>query len=147
MFIIWGVSHRTSTIEQGDFYCPTCDSREEYDLKQNRPYFSLFFIPLIPMGGGQRYVECAGCGNAFNEDVFDYKPPTEGNRLMARMEDELQSGTSVEALKRKLTRQGMEEDEAEDRLLELCEDRPVRCRCGRRYHPSIRECIECGEEI
>ena len=145
--IIWGSRGVTSTLEQGEFYCPQCDSREEYALKQVRPFFTLFFIPLFPIGAAQRYVECRGCNDAFQEGVLDYRPPSEKDRLLAQFYGELKTGTSLEVLKRKLTGRGLGADEAEAALREMCDGEPRPCACGRRYHPSVRQCSECGAEL
>jgi hypothetical protein len=145
--IIWGSRGVTSTLDQGEFYCPECDDREEYVLKQVRPFFTLFFIPIFPIGAAQRYLECRGCGNAFSEEVLDYRPPSERDRLLARFYDELRSGTCLEVLRRKLVSRGMDEEAAEKALVEMCDGVPIQCQCRRRYHPRVRECSECGAKL
>jgi len=145
--ILFGSRGVTSTVEQGDFYCPQCDRREEYDLKQVRPFFTLFFIPIFPIGGGQRYVECLGCGGTFKERVLDYEPPSETDRLVAQFYNELKTGTSLEVIQQKLVNGGMETEKAEEILLSMCDGRPLRCSCGRRYHPQVPKCSECGADL
>jgi len=46
MFFIFGIGPKTKVIEKNQFLCPVCRTRSAYELKQQRNYFSLFFIPL-----------------------------------------------------------------------------------------------------
>ena len=63
MFFIFGVGPKTKTIEKSQFLCPVCRTRSGYELKQQRNYFSLFFIPLIPLSKAkQGQVVCLNCG-------------------------------------------------------------------------------------
>jgi hypothetical protein len=145
--IIWGSRGITSTIERGTFHCPNCQAREDYALKQVRPYFTLYFIPLFPVGGGRRYVECAGCGQAYQESVLSYEPPSEEQQLLAHVYDELKNGTAVDALRRSLVETGMDDAKAEETLLRMCEGQPRQCNCGQRFHPDVRECAYCGGRL
>ena len=49
MFFIFGVGPKTKVVEKSQFSCPVCRTRSSYELRQQRQYFSLFFIPLFPM--------------------------------------------------------------------------------------------------
>lgn len=54
----------------GRFVCPTCGP-QAYRLKKNRRYFTLYFVPLFPVGKeGGEYVECQGCKTAWTVDVL-----------------------------------------------------------------------------
>ncbi len=145
--IIWGTRGVTSTLESGEFFCPVCDAREEYSLRQVRPFFTLFFIPLFPIGGADKYVECRGCGRAFKEEVRHYEPPSEAERLLGQFYSELRTGTSVEVIRRKLEDAGLDGDRADDVLDQMCEGRPRACGCGAHYHPDVRRCSECGAKL
>jgi hypothetical protein len=146
--IIWGSRGLTSTVDRGEFHCPKCDRREEYTLKQTRPWFTLYFIPIFPVGGGQRYVECAGCGQAYKESVLEYEAPSEGDRLAAEVYEDLRDGASLDSAKRKLTKQGsMAEAEAEELVMKMCDGKPQVCSCGQRLHPEVRECRYCGGKL
>jgi hypothetical protein len=139
-----GLAGLTSTVEHGNFYCPNCQAREDYALKQVRSWFTLYFIPIFPLGGGQRYVECSRCRQAYKESVLEYEPPGESAQVFARVYDELREGRSVDALKRTLMEAGMDEAEAEDALVKMCEGRPKQCVCGQRLHPEVETCAYCG---
>jgi hypothetical protein len=145
--IIWGSRGLTSTVERGEFFCPQCDAREEYTLKQQRPWFTLYFIPVFPIGGAQRYVECRGCGRTFKEVVLTYEPPSEADRVLSRVYEELKDGVSLDSLQRRLVREGMSEEQAGEILQKMCEGRPKQCQCGQRLHPDISECMYCGGKV
>lgn len=57
----------------------------EYQLVQVRRVFTLYFIPLIPMGVAGKYVECMDCGESFAEEILDYDPEEERKTLQTRM--------------------------------------------------------------
>lgn len=62
MFFIFGVGPRSKVIETQPFVCPVCQTQTQYQIKQHRNYFSLFFIPLIPLSKPKRgYKECLNC--------------------------------------------------------------------------------------
>ena len=145
--IIWGSRGRTSTVEEGQFFCPRCRSNQPYKLQRVQRWFTLYFIPIFPIGGAERYVECRGCGQAFKESVLEYEPPSELDRLLGQFYEELQTSTSLEVVKRKLTNEGMDGDEAEQILDKMCEGRARACQCGQRFHPRVRRCSACGEYL
>ena len=72
--IIFGARGVTSTIGNGSFYCPECRSTREYAKKRVRRFFTLYFIPLIPLDTLGEYIECEVCKNTFRESVLDYSP-------------------------------------------------------------------------
>lgn len=55
MFFIFGVGPKTKVVEKSQFSCPVCRTRSSYELRQQRQYFSLFFIPLFPMSKQKYY--------------------------------------------------------------------------------------------
>lgn len=73
-FIIFGTRGITSTKEQGQFHCPSCGPNSNYRLKSVRRFFTLYFIPIIPLDTLGQYVECGHCQGTFDQDVFQYKP-------------------------------------------------------------------------
>jgi uncharacterized C2H2 Zn-finger protein len=46
--------------------CPRCGLSSAY-LKRLDHYISLFFIPLIPIKRGERFLECDRCRGIFDE--------------------------------------------------------------------------------
>ncbi|OIQ37329.1 MAG: hypothetical protein BM555_01065 [Crocinitomix sp. MedPE-SWsnd] len=73
-FIIFGTRGIRSTIKQGAFYCPQCQSEKNYKHKKVTQFFTLYFIPLIPLGNKGEYVECQTCRNTYIERVLDIAP-------------------------------------------------------------------------
>lgn len=69
-FIIFGTRGVTSTIKEGEFYCPQCACEKHYRHRKVTGFFTLYFIPLIPLGSRGEYVECQSCRNTFVERVL-----------------------------------------------------------------------------
>lgn len=72
--IIWGWTTREKRLGDGDFFCPQCGKEREYDHKALKRYFTLYFIPLIPLETVLEYVQCDRCGGQFEPEVLDLDP-------------------------------------------------------------------------
>jgi len=72
-FIVFGTRGIRSTVEQGSFYCPQCDCESSFKLKKVTQFFTLYFIPLIPLGSKGRYVECQSCKNTYVERILEMR--------------------------------------------------------------------------
>lgn len=83
--IIFGTRGIASTEESNHFNCPQCRTKRDGSLKNVRTFFTLYFIPLIPMGSRGRYVECHSCGGNFAEEVWNYDPEQEKAQTMQQM--------------------------------------------------------------
>jgi len=77
--IIWGSRGLTSTVVATQFHCPQCSTLRDGSLKQVRNFFTLYFIPLIPLNVAGRFVECSSCGGTFAEEILSYDPEKEQN--------------------------------------------------------------------
>ncbi len=77
MFIIFGTRGVTYTRDRGTFHCPSCSSRQQYATKGVRRFFTLFFIPILPLDLLGVYVECERCRGTFKEEVLSYDPEAE----------------------------------------------------------------------
>jgi hypothetical protein len=87
--IIFGTRGRISTMDGGQFYCPRCGGDRDYTRKGVRRWFTLFFIPIVPMGAARNLrIVCSTCGGAFNEQVLS-----------------LPSGSAFEEIERRAFRQ------------------------------------------
>ena len=75
--IIWGSRGLTSVVESTQFHCPQCGATQGCSLKQVRNFFTLYFIPLIPLNVAGRYVECNSCSGTFEEGMLSYDPEKE----------------------------------------------------------------------
>jgi uncharacterized tellurite resistance protein B-like protein len=69
--IIFGTRGIRSTIEEGNFQCPQCASEQKYKHKKVTQFFTLYFIPLIPISKKGTYVECQKCKNTYIERVLN----------------------------------------------------------------------------
>ncbi|SHF85226.1 RDD family protein [Pedobacter caeni] len=65
MLVIFGTKPVGTTIQQGSFSCPNCRTERNYLLKRYKNYFTLFFIPLIPMKDLGDSAECLVCRKSY----------------------------------------------------------------------------------
>jgi transcription elongation factor Elf1 len=146
--IIFGTKAKTQTLDEGDFYCPQCRMKRHYLRKQARPYFALYFIPLIPIGQGTEFVECQSCRTTFEPGVLAAKAPPPVVDLATRINmirGRLAQGAPVEYVLRELTAAGLEFDVARATIDAQLGPRRRRCNaCGLAYAPEVTVCSECG---
>ena len=67
--IIYGYKNREIELSSGSFHCSNCGARRLYKHKKIVRYFTLFFIPLFPLGKLSEYVECQVCRR-----TYQYQP-------------------------------------------------------------------------
>jgi tellurite resistance protein len=77
--IIFGTRGVTSTPERGRFHCPSCGGEHDYARKRVRRFFTLYFLPVLPLETVGEYIECGGCRGTFREEVLDYAPGQDGS--------------------------------------------------------------------
>lgn len=82
--IIFGTRGITSTLKEGTFSCPQCESNQAYRHRQVRKFFTLYFIPLIPLDTAGDYVECQRCKGTFVSRVL--RQGNENEKFMALYE-------------------------------------------------------------
>lgn len=73
MFIIFGtrgIKHTVSESPVLNNCCPNCDNGDLVN-KLYRRWFTLFFIPVIPLDVVDRFYECNNCKSAYNERIKD----------------------------------------------------------------------------
>ena len=75
--IIWGWRVRKKTIGTGVFFCPGEGGDRNYEHKQARRWFTIFFIPLIPLKELGDFIECTSCENTYYPDVLKGKTASE----------------------------------------------------------------------
>ena len=80
VLIIFGTRGVTYSTGRGEFHCPGCDARRPYEHKRVRRFFTLYFIPIIPLDVLGEYVECQHCRDTYGSDVLSYDP-TAGKKL------------------------------------------------------------------
>jgi hypothetical protein len=68
--IIYGYKHRENQLGTGHFHCFSCQVQRPYRHKKIVRYFTLFFIPLFPLGTISEYVECQVCGRTYAPEIL-----------------------------------------------------------------------------
>ena len=72
MIIVWGWRVRFRTLGQGVFFCPSCGGDRHYNMQQGKRWFTLFWIPFIPLKDvGEPFVQCTTCRNAYKPAVLN----------------------------------------------------------------------------
>lgn len=83
-FIVWGSRGRNKEIGAGDFYCPDCGDYSGYRKIAVTRWFTLYWIPIFPMGKPVgEYVECGTCKSTFNDRVLDFDPKAQAEKFEA----------------------------------------------------------------
>jgi tellurite resistance protein len=70
LLIIFGLRVFYRTIGQGAFHCQRCGGDREYRHRAGRRWFTLFFIPVIPLTNVGEHVKCAVCGTRYRMGVL-----------------------------------------------------------------------------
>lgn len=70
--IIFGTTGITSVERKGSFHCPACGAGATYQKKGVRRFFTLFFVPLIPLHKAADFVQCDRCGGTFKPEVLTW---------------------------------------------------------------------------
>ncbi|MBS2536945.1 TerB family tellurite resistance protein, partial [Catenulispora sp. NF23] len=68
--IIWGWKTVFRVIGSGVFSCPACGADRNYERRKAQRFFTLFFIPLIPLKVVGEFVRCTYCKNDFQASVL-----------------------------------------------------------------------------
>ncbi|MCB1098621.1 MAG: TerB family tellurite resistance protein [Verrucomicrobiae bacterium] len=72
--IIFGTRGVTTSPESGSFHCPSCGLGSPFKWKRVRNFFTLYFIPLIPLNKIGEYIECQRCKGTYNTEILSYDP-------------------------------------------------------------------------
>ncbi|RMG83938.1 MAG: zinc-ribbon domain-containing protein [Chloroflexi bacterium] len=149
--IIFGANTRYKTLRKGHFYCPNCMTERPYELKEARPYFTLYFLPLFPIGKPREVVQCAHCQMVFDTTVLNMekpKRPLSLAEILNRLDDLLASGTPIEYLVRDMTAAGLEREVALRAIRDVIGDARVECPdCHLSYAPDVTACSVCGHSL
>ncbi|HSK95605.1 MAG TPA: hypothetical protein VK891_03230 [Euzebyales bacterium] len=71
MFFIAGLTTRSREVGTGTFVCPNEGGTRRYRHLQSRRWFTLFFVPLVPLNRRGDWVQCLGCGITYRADILD----------------------------------------------------------------------------
>ena len=83
--IIFGTRGITYSSGQGNFYCPSCGT-QPYRQKRVRRFFTLYFIPVIPLDLLGEYVECCQCQGTYRVEVLDLDPGIDKEQVEAEFQ-------------------------------------------------------------
>lgn len=84
--IIFGTRGVKSTINKGTFCCPQCATNQPFKHKKVTKFFTLYFIPVIPLGSAGEYVECQSCKGTFVPRVLEYQRNQPSNQFLSEYE-------------------------------------------------------------
>ena len=71
--ILFGTRGIKSTIKSGSFYCPQCESNKPYRHQKVTTFFTIYFVPLIPLKSAGEFVECNHCKGTFIPRILTSK--------------------------------------------------------------------------
>jgi len=155
MIVFFGTKVRHQKLGEGEFHCPKCQARRQYHHKRARQYFTLYFIPLIPLRQLGEYVECQTCKTAFEPAVLNRPAqaaapsrPAVSQDLAALLNSahtRLQKGYPVDYMVRDLTAAGLDLDIARQTVDNVIGPGRAHCdRCGLSYASGLGTCAVCG---
>jgi tellurite resistance protein len=91
MFIIFGTRGLKHTVDSSPVLqnkCPNCSSGDLVN-KLYRRWFTLFFIPVIPLDVVDRFYQCSNCKSAYNENIKQILQQSQQDQEKAQKEAKL----------------------------------------------------------
>jgi hypothetical protein len=70
MFLVWGWRTRRKALETGTFFSPATGTDGPYRLVELRRWFTLFWLPVIPLKVIGTYVECVATKTLYDRAVL-----------------------------------------------------------------------------
>ena len=70
--LVIGTMDLTTTRETGSFFCPECSVNRPFRRRRSRPFLTLYFIPVFPIGGASEHIECEVCKTKFADTVLGF---------------------------------------------------------------------------
>jgi hypothetical protein len=70
LLIIFGPRVFYRTIGQGVFHCQRCGGDRDYRHRAGRRWFTLLFIPVIPLTAAGEHIRCAVCRTGYRMEVL-----------------------------------------------------------------------------
>lgn len=70
VMIVIGSMEWASTIQRGEFFCPVCNAAKSYQRKVSRPFLTLYFVPILPIGSLREFVLCRSCRKRFDPEIL-----------------------------------------------------------------------------
>jgi hypothetical protein len=85
VLIIFGLRVFYRTIAHGTFHCRRCGGDRQYRHRAGRRWFTLFFLPVIPLNAVGEHVQCTTCRTRYVTEVL-------GQPTTAQMQAALPAG-------------------------------------------------------
>jgi hypothetical protein len=70
VLIVSGIRVFFHTTDQGVFHCQRCGGDRHYRRRAGRRFFTLLFIPIIPLNKVGEHVQCTTCKTRYHADVL-----------------------------------------------------------------------------
>ncbi len=145
--IIFGMRPRHRTIASGTFSCPHCQHDRTYEHKKGKTYFTLYFIPIIPIADGGEFIECQSCKRTYNLEALKHEvtaPQSDLASVLNNIKSQFERDISVEYVVSDLTAKGFDRDIAHNMVTVVIGDGRKECpRCQLTYPASWDTCPEC----
>lgn len=145
--IIFGTRAKYRTVGTGQFHCLHCMRTRDYERKQAKTYFALYFIPIFPLSDGGEFIECTTCRRTYALDVLNYKPSKpqpDVAQVLNAVKDKLDRGMPVEYVISDLTLEGFDRDVAGNMItMAAGEARRICPKCELTYAASVVICPDC----
>ena len=153
--IIVGTKVKHRTIEEGEFFCPKCQAERTYNLKRAVRYFTLYFIPVVPVTQIGEFIECQSCGLSFVPRVREMRkeslivqPQLSLATILNSARQRLEGGMPIDYLIRDLTAANLDLDVARGLVVNAIGPRQNVCdRCGLSYASDVHVCSECNSPL
>lgn len=71
-----GTMNLTRTRDTGTFYCPNCNSLQDYRHRARRPFLTIYFIPVAPIGAAEEFIHCSGCRSNWDMTALELDQAT-----------------------------------------------------------------------
>ncbi len=79
--IIWGSRGLDLKGPSGKFFCPQCNDERDYQRRKVQRFFTLYFIPIIPLEVVHESVGCLSCKQHFTLATLHYDPRAEREQI------------------------------------------------------------------
>jgi uncharacterized Zn finger protein len=71
MLIVFGIGSSVDLVTAVTYVCEHCGNHARHDILRERRRLSLFFIPVLPVGGARYLDECTVCGRVLSISESD----------------------------------------------------------------------------
>lgn len=131
-------------------FLPRC--RSPVRTEAGREWFTLYFIPIFPIGSRQEVVECKACETTYQPSVLELETPSEEElrfrRMALELQHKLEKGTSLEEAETELADDGMDREEAVAFVNAVTEGEVRQCPdCGDHFVLAVKKCPRCRVKV